>query len=98
MRDIRHCRKLTQALLTSLFVCFIIVGCAQPEVVIKTKEVKIPVKSQVSKEIYDYALEPPLFYKNNEAKTIHSLHEKYLRLRKVFINTITYYEVEEASK
>lgn len=97
MRDIKHCRKLALVLLTSLL-CLGIVGCAQPEVVIKTKEVKIPVKSQISKEIYDYALEPPFFYKDNEAKTIHSLHEKYLRLRKVFINTITYYEVEEASK
>lgn len=80
-----------------LFVLFI-VGCAEPQVVVKTQKVNVPVKSLVSKEIYDYALEPPMFYKDNEAKTINSLHEKYLRLRKVFINTITYYEITQEGK
>lgn len=80
-----------------LFVLFI-VGCAEPQVVVKTQKVNVPIKSLVSKEIYDYALEPPLFYKDNEAKTINSLHEKYLRLRKVFVNTITYYEITQEGK
>lgn len=85
---------ISSALLYILF----IVGCAEPQVVIKTQKVNVPVKSLVSKEIYDYALEPPLFYKDNEAKTINSLHEKYLRLRKVFINTVTYYEITQEAK